>query len=123
MHVALQVNVYEELKSSGAESKQDYFELVTDEWNGSAFYDITINTSMCRWPQARAFGRRWAGISTFSLDYRRMLRSSISTSSSYRSSYEEGFPASTYYVFKDETYLCTSPMAKRFKNIAVIRDA
>ena len=50
VHVALQVNVYKELEFSGAESKQDYFELVTDEWNGSAFYDITINTSYCIWP-------------------------------------------------------------------------
>ena len=44
VHIALQMNMYEKLEFSGAESKQDYFELVTDEWSGSAFYDITIST-------------------------------------------------------------------------------
>ena len=33
-------------------------------------------------------------------------------------------PAETFYEFKDGTYLCTTPSAdKRYKNIAVVRDA
>lgn len=34
-----------------------------------------------------------------------------------------GLPAETFTEFKDGTYLCTTPSAERYKNVAVVRDA
>ena len=34
-----------------------------------------------------------------------------------------GLPAWTYYEFKEGTYLCREGLAKRYKNIAAVRDS
>ena len=108
VHLVLQLTQYKELEFGTASVNDEYFSLVKDEWTDSAIYDIEISAEACTWPNKPATGRTWNGVEKMRLN---------------AGNYHSGWPAVSYHEFKDGTQLCIVPLGKRYKNIAVIRDA
>ena len=85
---------------------------VTEEWQETAIYDITIKDSECKWPQRAAYSRYWAGVRSFRHRGRKKGEKTI-----------HGKPGWTYYEFKDSSFICLTRLAKRFKDAIIVRDS